>query len=263
MPEGDTIHKLALALRPHLQGESIVAAVLRHRHDPSLVGRRITRVRSHGKHLLLSLDDGRLLRSHLGMYGSWHRYRTGERWRKSRRQAWLVLETGTEVFVCFNAMAVEILEPRDPRRTDLFRRLGPDLLGDDVAIDDIVLRAREFLEPGAPLADMLLDQRVASGIGNVYKSELLFMVRTSPTLPLGEAEDTEIHALYRLARRVLSHNLDGGPRTTRFAGDGRGRLWVYGRAGRACLCCEDPIRHGRLGRHVRATYWCRVCQRAA
>ena len=263
MPEGDTVHKIALALRPLLQGERIVSARTRRRDEPSLVGCRVTGVSSHGKHLLLTVDDGRSLRSHLGMYGSWHRYRRGERWQKPPWQASLVLETATVVVVCFNASAVEILEPGGARRMDLFRRVGPDLLADGVVVGDVVRRAREFLEPDTPLVDVLLDQRVASGIGNVYKSELLFMAGRPPMIRLQEIEDPELQALYQQARQVLIRNLGGGPRTTRFVADGRGRLWVYGRAGRACFGCENPIRHDRLGRHVRPTYWCGVCQRSA
>ena len=101
MPEGDTIHKLAAALRTLLVGEVIRDARVRleprgtfqrgatsaarhgdYNYCEQLIGHRIEAVYALGKHLFLALDHGRLLRSHLGMYGSWHRYRPHEAWKK-------------------------------------------------------------------------------------------------------------------------------------------------------------------------------------
>ena len=109
---------------------------------------------------------------------------------------------------------------------------------------------------------MLLDQRIASGIGNVYKSELLFIERVAPLAALRDTPDSVLSALYTRAHVLLRANLGGGPRVTRFEGGRAGRLWVYRRAGAPCLRCNTPIVGAPLGRSLRSTYWCPRCQAA-
>jgi endonuclease-8 len=261
MPEGDTVHKLANYLRPRLQGEALTGGRLRHADRLELAGRRVAEVQARGKHLFIALDDGRSLRSHLGMYGSWHRYARGEPWRRPVRQAGLVLETRSDVYVCFNPKEVELLATRGLRERDLQAHLGPDLIAEDADPAALAQRARTRLEPQTPLVDVLLDQRVACGIGNVYKSELLFLACEPPLRPLAEVEDTALGALYTRATALLRKNLYGGPRTTRWTGRDGGTLWVYGRKGQSCLRCGSPIRQALLGRDQRSTYWCERCQK--
>ena len=112
------------------------------------------------------------------------------------------------------------------------------------------------MPPEAPLVDVLLDQRIASGIGNVYKSELLFLAGWSPQRRLGETSDEELAGLYAEAARLLAINARGGSRATREGGG----LWVYKRAGRPCRRCSSSIRYERAGRDRRGTYSCPVCQ---
>jgi endonuclease-8 len=260
MPEGDTIHKLAGYLRPALQGRELLAGYARTTETVDLAGSRMDRVYSRGKHLFIELDDDRLLRSHLGMWGSWHVYAPGEPWQKPRRQGSIVLDTGERVFVCFNAMEVEILRRAGVRRRVLEATLGPDLLADHVSYADILLRARRFSADDTPILDVLLDQRVACGIGNVYKSEILFLDGSHPETPLARVSDERILQIYMLASRLLGRNTRGGPRVTRTANDNAGSLWVYGRGGKPCLRCDAVIRATRLGRALRSTYWCPGCQ---
>lgn len=266
MPEGDTIHKIAAAIRPRLEGETIRAARVRDKAglDCRLesLQRRVTAVYARGKHLFIDLDKEFLVRSHLGMYGAWHRYRPGESWRKPERHASLALWTDHDVFVCFNAMEVEVLRSTGIRERNLVNRLGPDLLASTVALDTIVSRAREFLEADTLLVDLLLDQRVAAGIGNVYKSEVLFIEEAYPYARLGDLSDASIRGLYKTARMLLERNLGAGHRVTRFVNDGAARLWVYGRRGKPCLRCASPIRYERAGRAMRSTYWSETCQTA-
>jgi endonuclease-8 len=261
MPEGDTIHKLAAFLGPRLRGAVLRRGRIGRRPDARLDGRRVVDVQAHGKHLFVGFDDATWLRTHLGLYGSWHHYRPGEVWRKPRRQAAVELEVDDRVYVCFNPKEVELLRDRGVRRRILHTRLGPDLSIERPALDGIPQRARALLEPAAPLADVLLDQRIACGIGNVYKSEVLFLERRHPTQPLDGISDEELQRLYATAHRLLRSNLGGGPRSTRFVADGAGRSWVYGRAGRPCLRCGTPVANARIGRRPRSTYWCPACQR--
>lgn len=265
MPEGDTIRQIASVLGPRLEGRTLAAARLRDVPELELAGRRVESVRARGKHLFVGLDGGLLLRSHLGMHGSWHVYAPGEPWKKAERRAAIVLATDDDVFVCFDAKEVEALRAGGLRARDIERRLGPDLADADAEIDfdALVGRARERLAADAPLVDVLLDQRVAAGAGNVYNSEMLFVERLHPLARLADVDDERLRALFESASRALRANLGGGPRVTRDAKDRAGEKWVYGRAGRPCLRCGAMIETRRLGRGRRDTYWCPACQRLA
>lgn len=262
MPEGDTIHKIAGWLEPRLllqTLESVSAA------DPTVSklcsGRRVSSVRALGKHLFIDLDNDRALRSHLGMYGSWHFYARGDEWRKPRRQASLVLEVGNVVYVCFNAKEVELVSSPSVRSRIVDSRVGPDLIGEEIDPMQIARRAREIMNADDLIADCLLDQRVAAGIGNVYKSEVLFIEGWLPHKPIERLPLDSLARCFATASNLLRRNLGGGKRVTRFDDDGAGRLWVYGRTGLPCLRCDDGRIEGkRLGRHHRGTYWCEICQ---
>lgn len=260
MPEGDTIHKVAAAIAPDLVGRRLRAGGVATGTGPALAGREVTIVHALGKHLVIEFADTLVLRVHLGMHGVWHRYRRNQPWLRPRARASLVLDTGEWLLVCFAAAAVEVLRAGGPGLRAWEARLGPDLLDAATDAGTLPTRARLLAEAGTPLADLLLDQRVACGIGNVYKSEVLFLARVAPWCPVGAAPDVLLERLYRQAVVLLRANLGSGRRRTRFPDDGRGDLWVYNRAGRACLACGGEIRFGRLGRHRRVTYWCPACQ---
>lgn len=262
MPEGDTVYTLARTLGPCLTGQRLDGVRLQRRDLPQLCGRRVLGVASLGKHLFIDLDDGHRLRSHLGLYGSWHGYGRDEPWQKPPGQASLVLQCAERVYVCFNAREVELMRSQGLRSLDLSRHLGPDLIREHRDPDQLWDRARELLPGDTPVVDLLLDQRVAAGIGNVYKSEVLFLARRSPFLRLLDLRPSDVTQLYNIAARLLNQNLQGGPRRTRPADDRQGRLWVYGRAARPCLTCGTPIRRATLGRAPRSTYWCPACQGA-
>lgn len=272
MPEGDTVHRTAAYLAERLLGRAVRSVRLGRGPKiglgcpsapgplPGLEGRAVEEVSAEGKHLWIRFEGGLALRSHLGLHGSWHRYGLGEPWQKPAERASLVLETDEDVLVCFQAREVECLRSGGFRRTDLAARLGPDLLSPDVDIRLLPARARRLLAPETALTDVLLHQRVAGGIGNVYKSEVLFLRRANPFGCLADLPDEALAALFETARELLRKNLGPGSRTTRFADDGRGRLWVYGRAGRPCFTCGTRIRYGRSGASQRSTYWCPRCQ---
>jgi len=260
MPEGDTVHTLARFLGGALSGHRLTHVQIWGRPREDLAGQRVRGVRSLGKHLYVDLEGGLCLRSHLGLYGSWHRYRLRDTWKKPRHQADLVLETEGWVYVCFNSRDLELMGASGFASCDQRGRLGPDLTRETPEADLLRARALALNPPETPLVDLLLDQRVACGIGNVYKSEVLFLGRRPPLQPLGELTSADFSELYGTAARLLRRNLGGGPRITREVPDGRGPLWVYGRAGLPCLVCGTLVRRDRLGRNPRWTYWCPVCQ---
>ncbi len=262
MPEGDTIHKIANYLAPRLEAR-VVQRV--RTTDASATrrcaGQRVRSVFAKGKHLFIEFDNDWLLRSHLGMFGSWHRYRDGEAWRKPARQASLELATADDVFVCFNAKEIELVNTPSVRNRIVSARLGPDLAEAGVDTSRLAQRAREFLAGDTPVADVLLDQRIACGIGNVYKSEVLFIEGQLPHVHLDGLSDAALTRCYATAARLIQRNLGGSPRVTRFENDRAGRLWVYGRGGLPCLRCDGRIGSARLGKDHRSTYFCETCQR--
>ena len=250
MPEGDTIWRTAAALRPRLAGRRVTRA----RPDPlrRLEGTTVTGVDAVGKHLLVRFDNGLSLHTHMRMTGAWHLYQPGEPWRKPARLARAVLEVEGTVAVLFNAPVVEI---RATGREGV-DHLGPDLLDEGVDLDRVVRRARSL--PGdRALGELLLDQRVAAGIGNVYRCESLWWLRLDPWARQSDLSDQRLRELYAVARDALRANLGSFER--RFPGYGRGA--VHARGGRPCRRCGTPIAVRAQGEQARLTYWCPACQR--
>ena len=263
MPEGDTIHRTANRLRPALVGEPLVrldaprvASLVR--RPPA--GTVVTAVDAIGKHLLVRFADGSVLRTHLRMTGSWHLYRTGERWRQPAHLVRALVEVPGWVAVCFAAPVVSIERDRPSTgRPDAVAHLGPDLTRADVTDDDIDAAARRMTalaDADDEIGPVLLDQRIACGVGNVYKSEVLWACRVSPFAAVGSLDDITRRRLLATASKLLRANVPtSGPRTTHGPG-----LAVYGRSGLPCRRCGTPVRRRRQGEHARTTYWCPTCQ---
>jgi endonuclease-8 len=270
VPEGDTLYRTAAGLRPYLIGRTVTAA---RTGGPGpvpqvarIVGHEITAVEALGKNLLIRFDNGLEIRTHLRMNGSWHRYRPGERWRRPPARARLVLEVPGAVAVCFDAPVVELLEQRAEALHPALGRLGPDLLGDDFDAGEALRRLRDPTRAGMNIAEALLDQRALAGIGNVYKSELLWIERVSPFASVADVDDRTLERLVAGARRLLLLNAAAahGPERVTTMGDpsAAGPLYVYGRTGRPCRRCGGPIASRRQGTDLpRTTYWCPTCQR--
>lgn len=271
MPEGDTLRRIADGLRPHLIGRTVVAARAR-TPGPQVarvVGATVTEVISLGKNLLIRFSNGLEIRTHLRMQGTWHRYRPDERWRRAPGRAVLVLEVPGAVAVCFDAPVVELLERRAEPLHPSLSRLGPDLLDVDFDAAVALVRLRAPERKRSAIGEALLDQRALAGIGNVFKSEILFLERVDPFVTVESLDDATLGRLVETARSLLVANArpTHGPERVTTA-DPRtgvpraaGSLWVYRRAGRPCRRCGTPIRSARQGSELpRSTYWCPQCQ---
>jgi endonuclease-8 len=260
MPEGDTIYRTAHTLAKVLEGKTLVAfrSPLPHLAEARVAGRRVTQVEARGKNLLIHFDDSRALYTHLRMNGSWHVYRVGERWRKPERQARAVLQTDQFVAVCFNAPVVQLLSSRQLARHPALCTLGPDLLGADFDLAEARRRLRSAGE--LTIGEALLHQRLAAGVGNVFKSETLFLCRINPFRRVSQLADADLERVLGCARALLQANAQGWPRMTRRAPGSR--YWVYARSGQPCFNCGAPIQMQRQGPAARSTYWCPVCQPA-
>jgi endonuclease VIII len=274
VPEGDTIFRAArtlnraLARKVVVQFESALPKLTRVHDDSPVTGRTVDAVTSAGKHLLIHFSGGLVLHTHMRMNGSWHIYRRGERWQRPRSDMRVVVATDDFEAVGFNIPVAEFVRARDLERHRELRRLGPDLLADDFDVAEAVRRIRTL--DGREIGDALLDQRGAAGIGNVYKSEVLFACRVNPFLQTGLLDGDTIAALVETARRFLLANVSermgaamttytGFRRTTR-RDHPRERLWVYGRARLPCRRCGAPIQVRKQGLDARLTYWCATCQ---
>ena len=276
MPEGDTIHRAADTLQRAIGGqvvtrfESVLAKLNRVDADAPLRGRTIERVEARGKHLLIWFSGDLVLRTHMRMNGSWHIYRPGEPWQRPHRDMRIVIETATMHAIAFSVPVAELITSRALQQSPV-EHLGPDPLSERFSHDAAVqrLEARADLD----IAEALLDQTAIAGIGNVYKSEVLFGARVNPFAKVAELTREQLTEIVAVAVRFMRANVGaaatggivtyGGMRRTTNRADPSARLWVYGRGGQPCRRCGTPISRQKQGPFARSTYWCPRCQPAA
>jgi endonuclease-8 len=259
MPEGDTVWQTARRLHDALAGKVLTRSDFRvpKYATVDLTGRAVVNTIARGKHLLTRVEGGLTLHSHLRMDGAWKVYGTGERWKGGpAHQIRAVLAAPDRVAVGYRLPVLELLHTTEEDRA--VGHLGPDLLGPDW--DPELALANVLADPVRPLGEALLDQRNLAGIGNVYKSELCFLLGVTPWLPVGSLPAERAAKLPALARSLLEANRDRLVRRTTGLRDHD--LFVYGRAPRPCLRCGTSVRVADQGdgSQERPTYWCPACQ---
>jgi formamidopyrimidine-DNA glycosylase len=254
LPELPEVERAVLELRRYIVGRRITALdvhhpSLRRRITPaqrrSVRGARIVAVRRRGKHQLIDLDDGRVLHAHFRMTGDWAVGSGAEAARYPR--ATIRLDDGTMVVLDDPralSSVVLVKAGHDP-----IAGLGPDADDPAVTADHLfaLLQKRR-----APIKVALLDQRILSGIGNIYASESLWASRIDPRRPTNDLTQTEVRRLLKDIRKVLAKA--SGSRY-----DDDGRFEVYDREGEKCRRCKSPIE--RIPQAGRSTYFCPICQR--
>jgi endonuclease VIII len=266
VPEGHTLHRLALDVTHTFGGRVVSVTSPQGRFAESaaqLDQTRLIGATAHGKHLFCEFDGDRLLHIHLGLIGS--------------------LELGpptpprgeVRVRIATEQAAADLRGPqlctvRTPAEVALrLRELGPDPLRADANPDLAWLRISRATRP---IAALLMDQTILSGVGNVYRAEVLFRNRINPHRPgnklsrrswLGIWTDlVELMPQGVLTKRIDTvrpeHTPEAMGRTPR-KDDHGGEVYVYRRAGLACLVCGSKIRTEVLaGRNL---FWCARCQR--
>lgn len=271
MPEGDSLFIAARKLHAVLTGRVVTrfASPVPALKDREVEGHLVTKVRPHGKHVIIEFDDGRAFLSHLRMQGHWFaaeksNLRESLLEKTARDVRWddpdttLIIETETSVAMLTNAAVAELapLSKIEQRLSDL----GPDLLSPDYDAAEALRRLREH--PDTTVAEALMLQSVVAGIGNVYKAETLFLEKVSPFVPVSSLDDATLQRLLKRARELMRRNLKGPRRTTfgTFAGQA---YFVYERSGQHCLKCDTKIRMRRQGNLQRSTYYCPECQGVA
>jgi endonuclease-8 len=272
MPEGNTIFRSARTLERAIGGKAVTRfetalAPLAAVHDNTPIsGRTVEKVEARGKWLLVHFSGDLILVTHMLMSGSWHIYRAGERWHRPHKDMRVVIATEDFEAVAFNVPVARFHTARSLERNSSVPKLGPDLLGTGFAQDEA--EARLLAHPDEQIAEVLLNQRVIAGIGNVFKSEICFACGVNPFRLVSTLTRAEVDGLLHTSRKFLLMNVKegaadgivtytGARRTTGSAG---ARLWVYGRRGQPCRRCGTPILTRKQGVGARSTYWCPQCQ---
>jgi endonuclease-8 len=259
VPEGDTVWRAAQRMHDAFAGDVLTTSDFRvpRLATSDLAGREVLEVVARGKHLLTRVDGGLTLHTHFEMDGVWRVFAAGARWTGGPgHEIRVVLGTARHTAVGYRIPVIEIVETA--RESSVVGHLGPDLLALDFDSEEALRRIAAH--PEAAIGDALLDQRNLAGIGNVYKSEVLFLSGTDPWTAV--ADITDVDRVVGLAQRLMLANRDREPRVTtgnRRAGE---QTWVYGRAGRPCRRCGTVVRRasqGERGRE-RVTFWCPRCQ---
>ncbi len=270
MPEGDTLYKVAQFIAPRLVGHELSAVRFLGAPVPMLARRRVLSVRSWGKHVLITLTPegahGYVVRAHLGMFGTWHSYAAHARMgRPVGTDDLALVRADGHRFICYRPEDAEVLQVCDIPHSKVLGRLGPCLLA--ATFDHAVLRERiNSIHPDTPLIDVLLGQHIASGLGNVYKSELLFLHGLHPLTPKGALSQAWLELLFADGRTLLQRNLGGWSRTITYDRStcpqhpNLPNYFVYRRAHEACLRCGAKIIRQLWGRHMRSCYYCPTCQ---
>jgi endonuclease VIII len=240
MPEGDSLHRAAARLQV-LVGQRVEVETPHPRAAvkglaAQLDGKRLEAVAAEGKNLLLSFEDGLVLRSHLRMNGRWRVERRGA---KRAGKPWLVLRGAEHEAVLWNGPVLELVTSCHLPSTI------PDIVRE-------VPEAARFRggDPSRQIGDALLDQRLAAGIGNIWKAEALWEARVSPWRTLDGVSDDDLAAVLEAAHRLMAASVEGTRPLRR----------VYRRAGRACPRCGAVIRSAPQGDNARTAYWCPGCQ---
>jgi endonuclease-8 len=276
MPEGDTLYRAARWLDAELVGSTIDALWIRGRGV--LPGGVITETRALGKHVLVGIATApkpdaeipdkparadAILHFHLGMYGKLRRYEAALASGRETAHTSLWLARGETRWIVFRAMTAELLHRHALADHAVLARLGPDVLAPVLDLSEVVARARRAHRP--TIADLLVDQSIAAGIGNHWKCEALFHERIHPLTPPEGLSDTQLLALYRRARELMADSVARAGRDAHFPtprSAPHGRRWVYGREGRPCPTCSAPIRVKRMGDDARGVWFCARCQQA-
>lgn len=249
MPEGDVVRRTALRLDQALAGQVLTRAELRwpSAAGVDLVGRRVEGTATYGKHLLTRFDDGRTLHTHLRMDGSWRIARTGSPQANAGRYTVRAVLGNDRWTTWGNRLGMlDVVATRDEHT--LLDHLGPDMLAEELDLDEI---GRRWAAQGStPACDVLLDQRVAAGIGTVYCAESLFVERLWPWTPADAV--AEPLRLFVIARRQMQRSV-----VTGFA-PGR----VHGRLRQPCVRCATPltVAPARKPPMERPVFYCPRCQ---
>ena len=255
MAEGDTVMRMARRIEKAFTGRTIRSAEAPNPRNPIrpgvglLEGRGLEQAETRGKHLILHFGEDLALHAHMGMNGGWYAYGPGQRWKRPRRSAWLVLDLGGVEVVEFGGTMMRLVRPVELGRDPRLARLGPDILDGPAAVE----RAAENLAaaPSLELGEALLNQRLVAGIGNIFKSESCFEAGLDPWRPISDLDRDDVSQVLEVAAKQMERGVETGRRPGR----------IYRRVGQPCIRCGQRVLSRGQGPESRTTYWCPGCQR--
>ncbi len=259
MPEGDTVWLSAKRMHEALADRVLTTSDFRvpQLATTDLTGRKVLQVLPRGKHMLTRIEGGLTLHTHFRMDGTWHLYAPGDRWTGGPDwQVRVVLANAERVAVGFRLPVVELMPTA--REGDAVGHLGPDLLAEDFDAKEVLRRLT--YDPAREVGLALLDQRVLAGLGNLYRTEVLFLTGVTPWAAVADVPD--LPALVRRSRRLMLANRGHWEQSTTGSLRAGQDHWVFERSGRPCRRCATRIVLAEQGDapYARLTYWCPSCQ---
>ena len=256
MPELPEVESAVRRLRAALVGRTIervraLHPALQRRVSPAklraLRGAAVASVERRGKHQLIMLEDGRVLHAHFRMTGDWSFDRADDPLPRFARAA-IDLTDGSRA-VLDDPRALSTLDVH-PANAPPELGLGPE--PSDPSLTAATLHERLSRKRG-PIKPALLDQRIISGLGNIYAAESLWHARISPSASASALDVKRVGALLRAIRHVIDRATGA-----RYTDSSVSRLAVYDREGKPCRRCRTPI--ARMVQAGRSTYYCPTCQ---
>lgn len=270
MPELPEVETSLRGIRPHIIDKPVIDVQLRHTQlrwkIPEnllsyLKDERLTGVERRAKYLLLNFATGTLL-IHLGMSGSLRICPLNTAAQKH-----------DHVDIIFPDCLLRFTDPRrfgailwlglTPELSPLLSKLGPEPLSDNFNARYLYhsAKARKL-----PVKQFIMDQKVVTGVGNIYATEALFAAGIRPTRSAGKISQQRYQLLVAAIKEILAQAIQQGGTTLRdfVGGDGKPgyfqqTLHIYGKAGERCPSCRTPLKAIRLA--ARNSVYCPKCQR--
>ncbi len=292
MPEGNEIHRWAERHTAAFAGKTLRVEGPQGRFAdvPAINGRKLKAVRAHGKHLGYDFGKDRIVHVHLGLRGDftdgtgpllpvrgalrlrmWNPAAVKKPIAKgvSLKHAWYSEDDGTNDISAKKLAWIELRGPADCTLYSeedwarLMARLGPDPLngdGPEKMIDAVGKSKR-------PIGELLMDQSVAAGIGNIYRAELLFRARLSPFKPGKDVPEETLHAIWADAvplmragmidRRIVTTKAEDRA-SDRLRAEKEEAHYVYRKNGQPCVLCGTKVI--RVEMAARNLFYCQTCQ---
>ena len=294
MSEGPEVKIIADKISCILQGKKIEAVLYKNldsRIKNKIVDSKLEYVRAFGKNLIFKFSSGIFLRNHMMMWGKWRIYdrskydeglaipppRRPKRKHLSSSQAIrkekdvrrdsrvrLTIITRDVVLIEFNGPILEF-STDDPAEKEPIISLGPDCLNDKIFDVEEVKQRLSIYSKGKKLliSDALLNQKIIAGIGNKYKSEILFICKINPFKQITQLDSIQLNSLFKEIPKLLKYGYENGGKTRKsLSGEPNSwdtRHWVFRRTGKECWVCKTRIKSEKK-LTARPTFWCPYCQ---
>jgi len=287
MSEGPEVKIIAEKILSAMFGkkiEDIIFKNLNNNIKNKIIGSKFQEIRTFGKNIVIKFSSGIYLRNHMMMWGKWsiydrQMYDKGlaippkrSKWKKNPvllkdvkdvredSRVRLTIITKETVLIEFNGPILQF-SLENPSEKEPIKSLGPDCLSEIFDIHEA--KTRLHTKQQLLISEALLDQKIISGIGNKYKSEILFICKISPFKQISQLNPTEEKTLLERIPKLLGYGYKNSGRTRGLLENEKSswntRHWVFRRTGKECLICRSLIKSEKTLTN-RATFWCPNCQ---